>query len=69
MSRPGTPYDNAKAERFIRTLKYEEVYLNDYQGALAAVSGLGCYFRFYNHERLHQGLGYKTPAEIFGKGK
>jgi putative transposase len=61
----GRALDNIFIERLWRSVKYEEVYLNDYQGALAAVSGLGGYFRFYNHERLHQSLGYRTPAVVY----
>jgi putative transposase len=61
----GRALDNVFIERLWRSVKYEEVYLNDYQGALAAVSGLSGYFRFYNHERLHQSLGYRTPAVVY----
>ena len=61
----GRALDNIFIERLWRSVKYEEVYLNDYQGALAAVSGLSCYFQFYNHERLHQSLGYRTPAVVY----
>jgi len=61
----GRALDNIFIERLWRSVKYEEVYLNDYQGALAAVSGLSCYFKFYNHERLHQSLGYRTPAVVY----
>jgi putative transposase len=61
----GRALDNVFIERLWRSVKYEEVYLNDYEGALAAVSGLGCYFQFYNHERLHQSLGYRTPAVVY----
>ena len=61
----GRALDNIFIERFWRSVKYEEVYLNDYQGVLAAVSGLSCYFQFYNHERLHQSLGYRTPAVVY----
>lgn len=65
----GRALDNIFIERLWRSVKYEEVYLNDYQSALAAVSGLSCYFRFYNYERLHQALGYRTPALVFhGQG-
>jgi putative transposase len=63
----GRALDNIFIERLWRSVKYEEVYLNDYQGASAAVSGLGCYFRFYNQERLHQSLGYRTPAVYHGQ--
>jgi putative transposase len=64
----GRAMDNIFVERLWRTLKYEEVYLNDYAGVGEAVRSLGNYFRFYNHERPHQALGYETPASVyFGK--
>lgn len=46
-------------------MKYEEVYLHDDDTVSEAVNGLGRYFRFYNDERLHQALGYHTPAQVF----
>ena len=52
-------------ERLWRTLKYEEVYLNDYETVFEAVEGVRSYFRFYNEERLHQALDYNTPALIY----
>lgn len=61
----GRAFDNIFIERLWRTVKYEEVYLNDYQGVADAVSGLGRYWRFYNDERLHQSLAYKTPASVY----
>ena len=61
----GRALDNIFIERLWRSVKYEEVYLNDYEGVLAAVSGLSCYFQFYNHQRLHQSLGYLTPAVVY----
>jgi putative transposase len=59
-------YDNIFVERLWRTVKYEEVYLHDYQTVAEAVYGLGGYFRFYNDLRPHQSLGYRTPAEVYG---
>jgi len=51
-------------------VKYEEVYVKDYVDVLEAISNLKSYFTFYNHERPHQSLGYRTPAAIyFGKVK
>ena len=44
----------------------EEVYLKDNQAVAEALSGLDRYFRFYNHERPHQALGYRTPAQVYG---
>ncbi|HET8914022.1 MAG TPA: integrase core domain-containing protein, partial [Ktedonobacteraceae bacterium] len=46
-------------------VKYEEVYLNDYQNVSEARSGLKHYFQFYNHERYHQSLDYKTPIAVY----
>jgi putative transposase len=59
-------YDNIFVERLWRTVKYEEVYLYDYQTVAEAVYGLRRYFVFYNDIRLHQSLGYRTPAEVYG---
>ena len=56
--------DNVFVERLWRTVKYEEVYLKGYQTARDAYEGLGNYFDFYNTERFHQSLGYKTPAQV-----
>jgi transposase InsO family protein len=65
MSRPGTPYDNAKAERFMRTLKYEEVYLNDYDTFAEVLGSVGHFIEaVYNHKRLHSAIGYLPPAEF-----
>jgi len=61
----GRVFDNIFIERLWRSVKYEEVYLKGYDDVSEAVSGLGSYFNFYNHERHHQALGYKTPAEIY----
>jgi putative transposase len=57
--------DNLFIERMWRSVKYEEVYLKAYQDSRDARVGLGNYFRFYNAERPHQTLGYRTPAEVF----
>jgi putative transposase len=53
-------------ERLWRSVKYEDVYLRGYESVPDLERGLGAYFRFYNHERLHQSLGYRTPAEAYG---
>jgi putative transposase len=65
MSRTGNPYDNAKAERFMRTLKYEEIYMNDYE-TLAEVRASIEYFieAVYNRKRLHSAIGYRPPVEF-----
>lgn len=62
----GRAYDNIFIERLWRSVKYEEVYLHDYEVVAHAVSGLDGYFVFYNHDRLHQALDYRTPAEVYG---
>ena len=62
----GRCMDNIFIERLWRSLKYEEVYLKDYRvGAGGAGRASRRYFRFYNHERLHQSLDYRTPAAIY----
>jgi len=57
--------DNIFVERLWRSLKYEEVYLKAYESVAEARQGIAAYFQFYNHERLHQALGYRTPRQIF----
>ena len=61
----GRVFDNIFVERLWRTVKYEEVYLKDYAGVPEARVSLGEYFAFYNEERLHQALDYRTPAEVY----
>ena len=61
----GRCLDNIFVERLWRSLKYEEVYLKDYASVSEARAGIARYFQFYNHERLHQSLDYRTPAEIY----
>jgi putative transposase len=65
----GRALDNVFVERLWRSVKYEEVYLNDYATVPAAVAGLGTYFTFYNRERLHQALGYRTPEAVYWEGR
>ena len=64
MSRKGNPYDNAFAESFIKTLKYEEAYLTEYESFNDAYEGLNAFIRTYNNERLHSSIGYMTPNEF-----
>lgn len=65
MSRTGNPYDNAKAERFMRTIKYEEVYLADYQTLTEARASISHFIEeVYNRKRLHSALGYRPPVEF-----
>jgi putative transposase len=61
----GRCLDNIFIERLWRSLKYEEVYLKDYQLVSEARTGIAKYFQFYNYERLHQSLDYRTPAAIY----
>jgi putative transposase len=61
----GRCLDNIFIERLWRSLKYEEVYLRDYALVSDAHAGIGNWFRFYNHERPHQSLGDRTPAELY----
>jgi putative transposase len=61
----GRAIDNVFVERLWRSVKYEEVYLKDYADGWEAEAGLGSYFQFYNRERIHQALGYRTPAEVY----
>lgn len=65
MSAKGNPYDNAKAESFFKTLKREEVYLNDYQTFAEAEDRLDHFIAdVYNAKRLHSSLGYQSPMEF-----
>jgi transposase InsO family protein len=65
MSRTGNPYDNAKAERFMRTLKYEEVYMNDYESLPEVRTSVRHFIEaVYNRKRLHSALAYVPPAEF-----
>ena len=65
MSRKGNPYDNAACESFIKTLKQEEVYRNEYRDFDDARSSIGAFLeRVYNRKRLHSALGYLPPAEF-----
>lgn len=65
MDGKGRALDNIFTERLWRTVKYEEVYLNDYQTPKQAHTGLTAYFDFYNYRRPHQALDYATPAEVY----
>jgi transposase InsO family protein len=65
MSAVGNPYDNAKAEAFFKTLKREEVRLNEYRDLAEARASLGRFIEeVYNEKRLHSALGYRPPAEF-----
>jgi putative transposase len=67
MDSRGRAMDNIFTERLWRTVKYEEVYLKDYATVLEAKENIKKYFEFYNYERKHQSLNYRTPAEIYFK--
>jgi len=60
----GRVFDNIFIERLWRSVKYEDIYLKDYDTVPELDGGLGRYFQFYNFERPHQSLGYRTPAEV-----
>jgi putative transposase len=60
----GRTLDNAFVERLWRSVKWEEVYMTSYQSVRDAWHGLNRYFIYYNQERPHQALGYRTPAEV-----
>jgi transposase InsO family protein len=65
MSRKGNPYDNASCESFMKTLKYEEVYRNEYRDFSEARASIREFLeRVYNQRRLHSALGYRPPAEF-----
>jgi putative transposase len=64
-SRKGNPYDNAFVESFFKTLKYEEVYLNEYETFEDALANIGGFIEdVYNSKRMHSSLGYKSPIEF-----
>jgi len=60
--------DNIFVERLWRSLKYEEVYFNAYASVAEAKAGIGGWLDFYNEERQHQSLGYRTPRQIYQEG-
>jgi len=65
MDSQGRAFDNIFNERLWRTLKYEEVYLKDYQSFKEAKGSLTEYFDFYNERWFHQSLDYQTPAKVY----
>jgi putative transposase len=68
MDGKGRCMDNIFVERLWRSLKYEEVYLHAYATVAEAKAGIGAWLSFYNEERQHQSLGYRTPRQIYQKG-
>ena len=65
MDGKGRYQDNIFVERLWRSVKYEEVYLKAYQTVAEARTGINAYLEFYNQQRPHQALGYRTPAEVY----
>lgn len=65
MDHKGRCFDNIFTERFWRTLKYDEVYLKDYRTVREAEQNISDFIHRYNYQRLHESLGYKTPAEYY----
>ena len=65
MDGKGRCMDNIFVERLWRSLKYEEVYLNAYASVAEAKAGIGSWLGFYNEERQHQSLGYRTPRQAY----
>lgn len=65
MDGKGRALDNIFTEHLWRTVKSEEVYLHDYAHPKQARQQLGQYFEFYNHQRPHQALDYRTPAQLY----
>ena len=68
MDSVGSYMDNVFVERLWRSVKYEEVYLKAYESVAEARAGIGAYLRFYNSERPHQTLDYRTPTQVFEEG-
>ena len=65
MDGKGRAMDNIFIERLWRSVKYEEIYLNEYESVYELRQALKRYFRFYNHERPHQSLGDRSPSEVY----
>ncbi len=65
MDGKGRWVDNVFVERLWRSLKYEEIYPKCYDTVFEAKAGISAYINFYNNERLHQALDYKTPSEVY----
>ena len=69
MDGQGRCLDNVFVERLWRTVKYEDIYLWGYEAVPQLQQGLGRYFPYYNEERLHQSLGYRTPVAVYREGR
>jgi putative transposase len=64
----GRALDNVFVERLWRSVKYEDIYIKDYETVPELVQGLTAYFQFYDEERPHQSLAYQTPGEVYRAG-
>ena len=64
----GRALDNVFVERLWRSVKYEDIYIKDYERVPELESGLTAYFRFYDEDRPHQSLGYRIPGEVYRAG-
>jgi len=69
MDGKGRAMDNIMVERLWRTVKYEDIYIRDYESVTDLVAGLRRYFTFYNDERPHQSFGGMTPSEVYWKAR
>ena len=67
MDGKGRALDNVFVERLWRSVKYEDIYPKGYGNLREVSKGMGNYFWFYNEDRPHQGLGYRTPAEVYNE--
>lgn len=65
MNGKGRSIDNIAVERFFRTLKYENIYITDYQSVQDLKLGVANYIHFYNYNRFHSALGYKKPMNVY----
>lgn len=68
MDGKGRFLDDIMVERLWRTVKYEDIYLHEYATVSDARAGLSRYFPLYNEERIHEALGYLTPAQVYRQG-
>ncbi len=68
MTGKGRCLDNVYIERFWRSVKQEEFYINEYEGIQELIAAIDAYIEFYNHTRWHQSLGYRRPAEVYFGG-
>jgi len=68
MNGKGRSIDNIAIERFFRTLKYDEIYINDYQNISELRNGIDKFMHFYNFNRFHSALGYKKPMNVYLEG-